>query len=78
MEAHGSVFVQEVLSTINIVKGIQNSFGAKTFMARAAVEIRPFLDEAGQEVDKWYDLGRNHWSHEDGTVSRSPLQTASD
>ena len=63
---------QEVLSTINIVKGIQNSFGAKTFMARAAVEIRPFLDQAGQELDKWYDLGRNHWSHEDGTVS-TPL-----
>ena len=40
-------------------------------MARTAVEIRPIYDKAGTEVDKWYELGQNDWSHEEGTV-RSP------
>lgn len=65
----GSCF-QEVFSTINVVKGLKESFGATTFMARVAVPIRPFYNEAGREVDKWYDLGQNEWSHEDGTVSQ--------
>ena len=63
---------QEVFSSINVIKGIRESFGAKSFMARTAVDIRPIYDDKGQEVDKWYDLGQNDWSHEEGTVSPSP------
>lgn len=67
-----SDFLQEVFSTINVFKGLRESFGAKSFMARTAVDIRPIYDEAGTEVDKWYDLGKNDWSHEEGTVSSLP------
>ena len=63
--------VQEVFSTINVIKGLKESFGAKTFMARTAIDIRPLSNVAGTEVDQWYDLGKNDWSHEDGTVSLS-------
>ena len=65
--------MQEVFSTINIYKGIRDSFGAKSFMARSAVPIRPVYDENTKEVDKWYDLGKNEWSHEEGTVSPSAM-----
>lgn len=61
------VHFKEVFSTINVFKGLRESFGAKSFMARTAVDIRPIYDEAGTEVDKWYDLGKNDWSHEEGT-----------
>ncbi len=61
--------VQEVFSSINLVKGVKESFGAKTFMSRVAIEVRPFSDQPGKPIDRWYDLGKNDWSHEEGTVS---------
>ena len=58
-----------MFSSINLVKGVKESFGAKTFMARAAIDVRPFSNQPGKPIDKWYDLGKNDWSHEEGTVS---------
>jgi hypothetical protein len=65
----GFGILQEALSNINPVKGIKDSFGAKTLMSRAAIDVRPFSDQPGKAMDKWYDLGTNEWSHEEGTVS---------
>ena len=61
--------LQEVLSNINIVKGVKDSFGAKTFMGRVAIPVRPYYDKPGQSVTEWFDLGKQEWFHEDGTVS---------
>jgi len=68
----GIGLLQEVFSNINLVKGVKDSFGAKTFMSRAALDVRPFSDQPGKPIDKWYDLGKNDWSHEEGTVSHVP------
>ncbi len=56
---------------INVVKGLKDTFGAKTFMGRAAVPIRPYADRPGETVEDWFDLGRGEWSNEDGTVRAS-------
>ena len=58
-----------MFSTINVIKGVKESFGAKTFMARTAIDVRPFSDQPGKPIDRWYDLGKNDWSYEEGTVS---------
>ena len=60
--------LQEVLSNINVVKGLKDSFGAKTFMGRVAIPIRKYFDKPGECISDWYDLGKLDWSHEDGTV----------
>ena len=53
---------------INVVKGLKDTFGAKTFMGRAAIPVRRFADRPGETIDDWYDLGKGDWSNEDGTV----------
>ncbi len=58
---------QELIS-INVVKGIKDTVGAKTFLGRAAIPVRPFADRPGETVQDWYDLGKGEWSNEDGTV----------
>lgn len=58
-----------MLSGLNPLQGLRDSFGSKTFMARCAVPIRPFYDKPGQLEEAWYDLGKRDWSDEDGTVS---------
>lgn len=58
---------QELIS-INVVKGVKETVGAKSFMGRAAVPVRPFADRPGETVTDWYDLGKGEWSNEDGTV----------
>jgi hypothetical protein len=64
--------VQELMH-LNVVKGIKETFGAKTFMGRALVPIRPFADRPGEPVTDWYDLGKGEWSNDDGTVSHLGL-----
>lgn len=61
--------MQEVLSNINVVKGIKDSFGAKTFMGRVAIPVRPYYDKKGESVREWFELGKQEWANEDGTVS---------
>lgn len=68
---HVCCCAQELMH-VNVVKGIKETFGAKTFMGRAAIPIRPFADRPGETVEDWYDLGKGEWANEDGTV-RSPL-----
>ena len=66
------LLLQELMH-INVVKGLKDTFGAKTFMGRAAVPIRPYADRPGETVEDWFDLGRGEWSNEDGTVRMSSL-----
>ncbi len=54
---------------VNVVKGIKETFGAKTFMGRVAINVRQFSDRPGEMVEDWYDLGKGEWANEDGTVS---------
>ena len=53
---------------INVVKGIKDTFGAKSFMGRAAVPIRPYAEKPGETIEDWIDVGKGEWSNEDGTV----------
>lgn len=53
---------------MNLVKGVKDTIGAKTFMGRAAISVRRFADRPGETVEDWYDLGKGDWSNEDGTV----------
>lgn len=59
--------LQELMH-INVVKGIKDTFGAKTFMGRSLIPIRPFADRPGEPVTDWYDMGKGEWSNDDGTV----------
>lgn len=56
------------MTHLNVVKGIKDTFGAKTLMGRALIPIRPFADRPGEPVTDWYDLGKGEWSNDDGTV----------
>lgn len=56
---------------LNVVKGVKDTFGAKTFMGRAAIPVRPYMDRPSETVEDWFDLGKGEWSNEDGTV-RNP------
>ena len=62
------MLAQELMH-INVVKGIKDTIGAKTFMGRASIPIRPFADRPGEPVTDWYDMGKGEWSNDDGTVS---------
>ncbi|KAK9808833.1 hypothetical protein WJX72_004641 [[Myrmecia] bisecta] len=63
---HDSVHVKELLN-VNVMKGLRESVGAKTFMGRAAVPLRPLLTPGDpQEKDAWYDLGKKDWAAEGG------------
>lgn len=73
MKLHAAV--QELMH-LNVVKGIKETFGAKTFMGRALVPIRPFADRPGEPITDWYDLGKGEWSNDDGTVSHLGLLVA--
>ena len=73
MKLHAAV--QELMH-LNVVKGIKDTFGAKTFMGRALVPIRPFADRPGEPITDWYDLGKGEWSNDDGTVSHLGLLVA--
>ncbi len=53
---------------MNLVKGVKDTIGAKTFMGRAAIPVRRFADRPGETVEDWYDLGKGDWSNDDGTV----------
>ena len=64
------MLAQELMH-INVVKGIKDTIGAKTFMGRASIPIRPFADRPGEPVTDWYDMGKGEWSNDDGTVSHS-------
>ncbi len=64
------------MSHLNPLKGIKDTFGAKTFMGRAMIPIRPFADRPGEPVTEWYDLGKGEWSNDDGTVCLLPLQSS--
>ena len=68
---------EQELVHINVVKGIKDTFGAKSFMGRAAVPIRPYADKPGETVEDWIDLGKGEWSNEDGTVRAHCLICAS-
>ncbi|EIE26093.1 hypothetical protein COCSUDRAFT_46488 [Coccomyxa subellipsoidea C-169] len=63
---HDVVNLKELIS-INVVKGIKDTVGARTFLGRAAIPVRPFADRPGETVQDWYDLGKGEWSNEDGT-----------
>jgi hypothetical protein len=58
---------------VNVVKGIRETFGAKSFMGRTAIPLRQFADRPGETVEDWYDLGKGEWANEDGTVRARPL-----
>ncbi|CAL5218486.1 g172 [Coccomyxa viridis] len=64
---HDALNVTEMVSHLNPLKGIKDTFGAKTFMGRAMIPIRPFADRPGEPVTDWYDLGKGEWSNDDGT-----------
>ena len=61
--------MQGIASSLNVVKNLMDSVGAKEFMARTNVSIRQFADKPGQPVDVWEPLGRNEWWDPEGTVS---------
>ena len=63
------MLAQELMH-INVVKGIKDTIGAKTFMGRASIPIRPFADRPGEPVTDWYDMGKGEWSNDDGTVGQ--------
>ena len=57
-----------MVTHLNVVKGIKDTFGAKTLMGRALIPLRPLADRPGEPVTDWYDLGKGEWSNDDGTV----------
>lgn len=63
---------QELLN-VNLVKGIKETIGSKSFMGRVAIPIRPYADRPGETVTDWFDLGRGDWANEDGTVRARSL-----
>ncbi|BDA44378.1 Synaptotagmin-5 [Coccomyxa sp. Obi] len=63
---HDAINLKELIS-VNLVKGVKETIGAKTFMGRAAIPVRRFTDRPGETVEDWYDLGKGDWSNEDGT-----------
>ena len=69
------MLAQELMH-INVVKGIKDTIGAKTFMGRTSIPIRPFADRPGEPVTDWYDMGKGEWSNDDGTVGH-PKHTVS-
>ena len=70
-----AVSPQDITSSLNVVKNIKESVGKASFMARALVPLRPFHDKPGEPQDDWYDLGKNGWHDEEGTVGHHCLTT---
>ena len=60
--------MQDMTKSLNVVKSIKDSMGKHSFMARCRVPVRQFYDQPGQTVDSWYELGKNPWWDEEGTV----------
>ena len=58
--------------SLNVIKSFKDSLGKHSFMARSLIGIRRFYDSPGEVVDDWFDLGRNEWYDDEGTV-RSPV-----
>ncbi len=59
--------VQDLVQ-VNLLKGVKESLGAKTFLGRVAIPLAPFCTIPGEETQVWYDLGRGEWGNEEGTV----------
>lgn len=55
------------LLTINLLKGLKDTMGAKTLMGRVAIPIERFFRQPEQDIEDWYELGRNDFASDIGT-----------
>ena len=59
---HDAVNLKEA-ATLQVWKAPGAAFGAKEFMARAAVPLAPFIDYEGLDEETWFPLGRGDWTN---------------
>lgn len=55
------------LLTINLLKGFKDTLGSKTLMGRCAIPLSRFSKKPEQEIEEWYELGKNDFATDSGT-----------
>ncbi len=54
---------------VNFVKGVADTFNSKESMCKGAVFLRSVcLDHPGETIERWFPLGTDDWSADDGPV----------
>jgi len=59
---YDAVNIKELTGSINVFKNIRNMYGARELMGRVLVEMKPYSDRPGEEVEEEFDLGLQDWS----------------
>jgi Ca2+-dependent lipid-binding protein len=60
---------KEMVTHLNVLKGLKETVDNNTLMGRALIPIEPFAAAPGRRLDKWYDLGKGHFQGDEGCGS---------
>ena len=69
-----AVNMKAMFKGVNIVKGLKDSVNSKELMCKGEVNLNDVcVCHPGETVDRWFPMGSEDWSADDGPVSPAPL-----
>lgn len=69
-----AVNMKAMFKGVNIVKGLKDSVNSKELMCKGEVNLNDVcVCHPGETVDRWFPMGSEDWSADDGPVRPAPL-----